>query len=214
MGIDYKKKGDNGPLYNPERDYAYITPTLMCTAIQNLDAAVASPEELAWREQHDITDAAIAKIAVALAEAQRDFVNATDPVASLEQALQRHNFYDATLPLRQLLFSSIGFVFCAAWFKAVREVSLVGEDSPTGGDMARFAATVHEFSRRAGFPVYDVNYMAEHLRLRNDVLQARINELGNQIKALTYELNTALKSRMQPKKTLLDKVLQFFKKDR
>ena len=36
--IGYRPKGDSGPLYNPERDYAYITPTLMRQAIEKLDA--------------------------------------------------------------------------------------------------------------------------------------------------------------------------------
>lgn len=182
--IGYKKKGDSGPLYNPERDYAYITPTLMRVAIENLDTAIKNHPD-------SITTDEVIRIAEALADAQRDFVNAVDPVSSFEQALRRHGFYDSRPCVQQLLFATIGEVFCAAWFKAVREVSAVGEESPAGEDMARFSATVRSFAAHNQRPWYDAPHMAEHMRMLNDVLQARINELGAQLVETQKRLTAA-----------------------
>ena len=146
--IGYRQKGDNGPMYNPERDYAYITPTLMTRAIENMDIGALSAEVLDWYAKNNITDDDVNKIAEALAAAQRDFVNAADPVASFEQALSRRNFVEFSYALRQVLFAAIGEVCCAAWFLAVREVSVVGEESPAQANMARFTACGMTYCRR------------------------------------------------------------------
>lgn len=205
--IGYKKKGDSGPLYNPERDYAYITPTLMRVAIENLDKAIQD------NAADDISAEEIVRISECLAEAQRDFVNAADPVSSFEQALRRHGFYDFRPSVQRLLFASIGEVFCAAWFTAVREVSLVGEESPAGEDMARFTATVRAFASRNQRPWYDAPHMAEHLRMQNDVLQARINELAQQLVSVTRQLaavgNELAETKKKPK-TFLERVREMF----
>lgn len=174
--IGYRRKGDSGPLYNPERDYAYITPTLMRQAIEKLDAN-DDTDRAYWRSEQNITETEIVGIAEALAAAQRDFVNAGDPVANFESALNRHNFYNFRYCVRQYLWAAIGEVFCAAWFTAVREVSVVGEESPTQTDMARFTAAVREFANRNKSPTYDANFMAEHLRMLNDVMVGREKEL-------------------------------------
>lgn len=189
--IGYRKKGDTGPLYSPERDYAYITPTLMVTAIENMDSQAAGPEALAWRSSCGVTAEDVVKVAEAVADAQREFVNAADPVHSLEQALARHGFYDLRYPVRQLLFAAVGEVFLGAWFKAVREVSLVGEESPASTDMARFSATVREFVRREGGLTYNADHRAEHLKFYTDVLQGRINVLYKEVQRLTSELTAA-----------------------
>lgn len=186
--IGYRQKGDSGPLYNPERDYAYVTPTLMVRAIENLDEATRSEEAKRWYEQHNISQDEIVQIAEALATAQRDFINASDPVSSFEQALNRRDFHSFRYPVRQVLFAAIGEVFCAAWFKGVREVSVIGEDSPAAGGMARFASTVVEFARRSGAPAYNADYMAEHLRMRCDVLQTRLNLVYKELQAAQEKL--------------------------
>lgn len=180
--IGYRKKGDSGPLYNPERDYAYITPTLMRIAIENLDKAISD------NTTDGVSQAEVVRVAECLANAQRDFVSSVDPVSSFEQALRRHGFYDFRPCVQRLLFASIGEVFCAAWFTAVREVSHVGEESPASEDMSRFTAVVREFASRNKQPWYNADYMAEHLRMTNDVLQVRINELGSQLRETQHTL--------------------------
>lgn len=174
--IGYRRKGDSGPLYNPERDYAYITPTLMRQAIEKLDAN-DDVDRSRWRAEQNITEEEIVAVSAALAEAQRDFVNAADPVSNFDAALNRHGFFNFRYCVRQYLWSAIGEVLCAAWFLAVREVSIVGQESPAQTDMARFAAAVREFSNSRKSPTYDANFMAEHLRMLNDVLVSREKEL-------------------------------------
>jgi hypothetical protein len=197
--IGYRKKGDSGPLYNPERDYAYITPTLMRTAIENLDAPSTDfPADAAWRDEQNITAEELGLAVEALAKAQRDFVNAADPVSSLTQALLRHGFYDARPAVRTTLFAAIGEVICAAWFKAVREVSLVGEESPAADEMARFAAAAREFARRQHAPAYNPEYVAEALRLKNDVLQTRLNALYTEYTALQAKMAELAKPQAPP----------------
>jgi hypothetical protein len=186
--IGYRQKGDSGPLYNPERDYAYVTPTLMVRAIENLDESARSEEAKIWYEQNNISQEEIVQVAEALANAQRDFINAADPVSSFEQALNRRNLFNFRYPLRLALFAAIGEVFCAAWFKAVREVSAIGEDSPAAGGMARFSSAVVEFARRSGAPAYNADYMAEHLQLRHDVLQTRLNLVYKELQAAQDKL--------------------------
>lgn len=216
--IGYRKKGDSGPLYNPERDYAYVTPTLMVTAIENMDSQAVGQEEIAWRQANKIMAEDVVKVAEAVADAQRDFVNSADPVKSLTQALARHGFYDLRFPVRQLFFAAIGEVFLGAWFKAVREVSCVSEESPASTDMARFAATVREFVRREGGLAYNVNYMAEHLKMYSDVLQSRINDLYKETQRLRDELTVAqkevvsLQAAQPTKPALISRIFALFKK--
>lgn len=177
----FRPQGSNGPKYNPERDFAYITGTLLKTAIENIDFNALSQEQKAWYTQHEITDAEIITVVDALSKAQNDFVKAYDPVASLEAALQRHGFYDTRYSVRQFLFAAIGEVMCAAWFKAVREVSNVGEESPAQNDMARFSAAVRDFCKRLNAPTLNENITLEVLRFQNDVLQTQISMLFSQL---------------------------------
>jgi hypothetical protein len=203
--IGYRQKGDSGPLYNPERDYAYVTPTLMVRAIENLDPAARASDAAKWYEENNISQDEIVKISEALAAAQRDFVNSADPVRTLEQALNRRDFFAFRYPVRLALFASIGEVFCAAWFKGVREVSAIGEESPAATGMARFAATVAEFAARNGTPTYNVNFMAEHLKMMNDVLQTRLNLVYKELQSTQeklHECKTALAECKTPRPSL------------
>jgi hypothetical protein len=190
MTINFRRQGENGPMYNPERDYAYITPSLLVTAINNLE----TQDLPAGCTKEDVVG-----ITSALAQAQRNFVNGAEPVASLRAALEKHGFYAFPETLQQALFAAIGEVICGAWFTAVREVSVVGEDSPASNDMARFSAAVREFAARANATKFaDPDATAEKLQMRNDVLQTRINELGRQILLLQKELASAKKGPCLP----------------
>jgi hypothetical protein len=174
MAIGYKNRGDNGPLYHPERDYAYITPTLMKQAVENLEAPLAEDAKK-WKQENNITEAEIVAAAETLADAQRDFVNAADPVHSLDHALNRHKWMTLRYPVRQYVLAAIGEVILGAWFKAVREVSQVGEHSPAENEMCRFSNTVREFAARTGAPMIDSASVADTLLFHTDVLQARLN---------------------------------------
>lgn len=174
MTIGYRPKGESGPAYHPDRDYAYTTPTLMKLAVERLDSTTLPEEVTAWKKENNVTDAEIIAVVDALARAQRDFINAADPVSSLEQALNRRDFYDVRYPVRQFLFAAIGEVFCAAWFKAVREVTRVAEHSPAEPAMADFMSAVALFVKREGCPALDADATIAQLQLANDVLQTRL----------------------------------------
>jgi hypothetical protein len=187
MTIGYRHKDSNGPLYHPERDYAYITPTLFRQAIENMEQPAV--EELqAWQEKEQITTAEIVAVTTALAEAQRDFVNGADPVKDLEQALHRRGFYDLRLPVRLSLLSHIGKVVVGAWFLAVREVTALGEESPVQNEMCRFAAAVREFVVRNGATAVEGNATIDHLRYQQDVLRFRLAATKTKLDAVEKEL--------------------------
>jgi hypothetical protein len=178
--IGYRRKGDNTPHYHPERDYAYITPTLMRAAIEQLDAK-DPPERARWRLDHGVTQMEIVKLAETLAKAQSDFVNSADPVKSFNAALERHGFFNFNYDVRQYLFSTLGEVFCAAWFTAVREVSVVNEESPAAIDMARFTAAVREFAEHNGMPALDAKYIADYRQTQNRILEAQLTDISAQL---------------------------------
>lgn len=192
MSIGYRPKGSDGPIYNPERDYAYITPTLMRSAIERLDANDIPDDIKTWKQDNEISEAEIVAVSEALARAQRDFVNAADPVESFEQALRRRDFYDVRYPVRQFLFASIGEVFCAAWFVAVREVSKIGADSPAARGMSEFTAAVHKFVNRVLPGSYNLEPYV--LQLRNDVLETQCALLFKECRALQQEIHTLKES--------------------
>jgi len=187
MTIGYRHKESAGPLYHPERDYAYITPTLLRQAIENLEHP-PSEELRAWQEKEKITAVEIAAVTTALADAQRDFVNGADPVHDLEQALRRRGFYDARLPVRLALLSHIGEVVVGAWFLAVREVTTVGEESPAQNEMCRFAAAARTFAAKHGVPALDGNDIVDHLRYQQDVLRFRLAATRLRLEAAEKEL--------------------------
>jgi hypothetical protein len=187
MSIGYKQRGDNGPLYHPERDFAYITPTLMKQAIENMSAP-PNPEVEEWKTANEITEAEIIAAAEALADAQHDFVNAADPVDSLHTALHRRKYFTLRLPVRLLLESAIGEVMIGAWFKAVREVTQLGEESPAQNEMCRFSSAVREFAAAQGAPVISPVSTAEVLLAQNSVLRARFNALRDECLSLQKQL--------------------------
>jgi hypothetical protein len=196
MSIGYRPKGESGPVYHPARDYAYVTPTLMAAAIASMESKNTSEEVQAWKLETGITDDEIGLAAEALARAQRDFVNASDPVTSFEQALNRRDFTDIRYPVRQFLFAAIGQAFCAAWFTAVREVSRVNEESPAAPGMADFTATVQGFFGYKSTPEAKQLTIA-NLQLKNDVLQSRMRTLYAEYQVLQEKLAEAQK-KMQP----------------
>ena len=173
MGIGYRPRGESGALYHPDRDYAYITPTLMRAAIDRLTSDQLSEEAKAWKQEHNITNEELGAVADALARAQRDFVNGADPVTSLDQARARRDWFDIRYPVRQFLFAVIGEVFCAAWFTAVREVTRVNEESPAAQQMADFTASARRFASCGASEALAFTRAAD-LQLRNDVLQSRL----------------------------------------
>jgi hypothetical protein len=208
--IGYRKKGESGPFYHPERDYAYITPELMCGAIDRFAAELDSfPEERQWCEEHKIKKEELAQAVQVLVQAHKDFINATNPVASFDEALTRYKFKDIRLAVRQFLFATFGFIFCAAWFKAVRHVSVVGEESPAQDAMAQFSAVAREFANNCAVPaVPDTD--RDVLWLQRDVLLSQVSQLLEENARLQrYILD--LTPVLPPPTTWLEKVWRVFR---
>ena len=189
--IGYRPKGDSGPLYHPDRDYAYITPTLMRLAIERLTTGSLSDEAKKWQAAHNITSDELISLADAFARAQRDFVNAADPVSSFDQALARRDWFDIRYEVRQFLFAVIGEVFCAAWFTAVRDVTHINEVSPAAAGMTDFISTVRAFVDASDSGPSAAHVKAADLQLRNDVLQSRLNTVYARVQELE---NVAVKT--------------------
>jgi hypothetical protein len=181
MSIGYKHRGSDGPLYHPERDFAYITPTLMKQAIENMTAP-PNPDVEVWKKENNITEAEIVAAAEALADAQRDFVNSADPVTSLQQAMHRYGYFDLRMPVRLLLEAMVGEVMIGAWFKAVREITQVNSESPAQNEMCRFASTVREFAARQGALNIDGNVTAEVVLMRDDVMRSKLTAAYAELK--------------------------------
>jgi hypothetical protein len=180
----------------------------MAAAIAGMEAGDLPLEVRTWKADNNITEEEIGSAASALARAQRDFVNAADPVDSFERALDRRDFLDLRYPVRQFLFAAIGQVFCAAWFTAVREVSRVNEDSPAAAGMADFTATVQGFYGYKQLPDAQARALAA-LQLRNDVLQSRLQTVYAECVKLQEQLR---QSQTQPAvaekpKSLLRRIL-------
>jgi len=164
----------------------------MCAAIDRIE--LATDEELAtYKKAQDINTDELTAAAEALARAQRDFVNSADPVKSFQQALGRRDWYDVRYVVRQVLMAAVGEVFCAAWFTAVRDVSLLNEESPASAGIADFSARVAKFAGKTEAPE-DLARHLELAKIRNDVLQARINTLGAQVQKLTEQLTESKSS--------------------
>lgn len=139
MPAGYKPQGSSLP-YDPQRDIAYIGPTLIKTALDVLfmDRLTANPQMAMFIEQHNITQEQINDAVVAIAEAQKDFVSVVeaDKVKTPYEALQRLHFFDYPLPLRLLVFGCVGECLFGAYFQAVRDVTFMNEDSPASKEIA------------------------------------------------------------------------------
>lgn len=174
--IGFRPKGELTPMYHPERDFAYITPTLMRIAVESLDNKNDILREK-WRADNNVNQALVAKAVESIARAQADFVNATDPPRTFRDALERHGFLNFSFDVQQYVLAAFGEVICGAWFNAVREVSVVGQQSPAATDMARFSAVVREFCVQHNSPTYDAEYVAEFRAMENRDLRARLAEV-------------------------------------
>lgn len=131
-----RPKGATGPMYHPERDLAYITPTLMAQAMSTLVIANMRPELQEFAADHNVTQEDLNWAVVQFAEAQQLYVSLATPVESAHEALSNKSFFSASLPTRLLLTAAIGEAVTGAWFVSVRDVTRVDQDSPAITQMA------------------------------------------------------------------------------
>ncbi len=174
MGVrGYRPKGADGPMYAPERDIAYITPTLMRAAIDMLDVSNRAPDTQEWIELCGIEESELDAAIVRFAEAQQYYVSNSNPVNSITEALQRTKFFEIRPAVRMVLLASIGEALSGAWFTAVRDVTNINEDAPVQREMVEFAEAAYNFSVR-GKPVIPIDVDKQRVKLL-DALQSRDN---------------------------------------
>jgi hypothetical protein len=131
-----RPKGSTGPMYHPERDLAYITPTLMAQAMSTLVIEKMRPELQEFAADHNVTQEDLNRAVVAFAEAQQLYVSLANPIDSAHQALEAKMFFHETLATRLLITAAIGEAITGAWFVSVRDVTRVDQDSPAITQMA------------------------------------------------------------------------------
>lgn len=126
MSIGFRPKGGDGPNYSPQRDLAYITPTILAKAMDALDESCWTAKQRDYFDSVGLTGAAIGEAIDKLAESQRFFVEAVD-VQDHVAALKAAGFVDCDPRAQDVVMAAIGNAVTAAWFHAVREVTRMGE---------------------------------------------------------------------------------------
>lgn len=138
MTSQYRPAGSTGPMYSPERDLAYLGPTVLLAGIESLDQTRLSKEmESFLLNDLGLTHGEIAAAISAYAESQRYFIGVPD-VITTSQALQAGGFTRLPLTAQQVVLAAIGGAVTGAWFKAVRDTTKVGELPHSMDEMFRF----------------------------------------------------------------------------
>lgn len=137
-----RPRGSNGAPYHPERDIAMIGPTLMVAAMDCLQLNQLSPELRAYADEHGITQELLFEAAGKFAESQANYVSVDDDtrVETAAEAMTNSGFLLLPLPVRLFLFSAVGQMLSGAWFKAVRDVTYMNEDSPAIDQISKLVA--------------------------------------------------------------------------
>lgn len=186
-----RPKGSSGPMYHPERDLAYITPTLMAQAMSTLVIANMRPELQKFAEEHNVTQEDLNWAVVQFAEAQQHYVSLVNPVESAHEALSNKQFFNASLATRLLLTAAIGEAVTGAWFVAVRDVTRVDQDSPAITQMAEMLNAARQVA-------------GTNIVWAPDALAAKLTELEQKVENRDAWLRDEKKATAAAKKRLDD----------
>jgi hypothetical protein len=196
MTSGYRPKGSKGPMYHPERDIAYIGPTLMRTAMGQLLLEKMPESRRMFAEQNGVTQEHINAAVSAFAEAQSDFVSVTESVQSPYEALQRRGFFEHPPVALLLLYAAVGEVLGGAWFQTVRDVTYLNEDSPAGQEIANllYAARTMADKDPTGedLPVSAYGSRIIELQRQLENRDAKLAELELELKVAKHKLRDAL----------------------
>lgn len=185
--LGYRPRGTDGPLYSPQRDLAYFTPEALRGAIEKFMLHLSAfPDDQKWCQQLEISKEDVLAAFATISAAQKNFINALEPVKSLEEALDRHGFYSFPVEVRQYVYSLIGSMFFSAWFHSVRAVSFVGVSSPAESTMAGFSATVRSFAVGTAVDTAPDTKL-EHLEFENNLLQTQLHTATTALSELKEE---------------------------
>lgn len=191
----FRPQGSSGPPYEPQRDIAYIGPTLIKTALDFLfvDKLQQNPEMAAYLDRHNISQEQLNDAVVAIAEAQKDFVSVVeaDKVKTPHEALTKVHFFDYPLPVRLLVFACVGECLFGAYFQAVRDVTYMNEDSPASKEIAHLLYAARTMSGKE--PV-DETIKVDEYGARIIEMQQQLQNRDAKIETLEHDLRTAKKN--------------------
>lgn len=177
-------------MYAPERDLAYVAPTLLRAAIDSLDPQRITPSLRSYMIRHEITDEQLADAIQKIAEAQALFVGTLD-VTTPHEALEAVGFLDVHNDVQGVVLAAFGRVLLAAWFKSVRETTHI-QDAPTSQeDISRYYfAAMHTAANLRG-EAFDVSQYAPQVEAA--VLAEQLRHLRNYHSELLQKLKTERK---------------------
>lgn len=112
------------PHYSPERDLAYVGPSLLGMAIRAIDDQLESPHFKKWCKHYKVTLEDIKQGAEILGKAAYQL---DKPVT---QVLTDLGFFKLKPPVRAFFFTKLGEVTLAALHHAVMDVSIAGSTPP------------------------------------------------------------------------------------
>lgn len=187
MSVGYRPPGSGpeAPKYLPDRDLAYITPTVILTAMNRLDETRWVPELRAYMVQSGLTWEKLSDVIKAYGEAQRLYTT-KDAVTDVGQALMQAGFFECSYAYRQLMYASLGEVLTAAYFQAVRDVTNVDQAPSRRWDIAQvisLAQTLHRCAHDIPPPAPDrLSAQLEDLQMGLQATQVRADKAESDYK--------------------------------
>jgi hypothetical protein len=124
------------PHYSPDRDLAYVGPSLMGMAMMSIDDELETPRFKEWCKYYDVTLDEIKAGAEILGKAMYQM----DKYAI--DVLKEQGFFELKLPVQAFFFKKLGEVTFAAIHYAVREVSPAGSKAPQA--LKEFCNNIYE----------------------------------------------------------------------
>ena len=176
MPLNMRPPGAEGPMYAPERDIAYIAPTLLRAAINSLEPSRMPAPLRAFLADQGVTDAQLAAAIEKIAEAQSLFVGTID-VRSPYDALNAVGFLDTPQAAQAIIFAAFGKALIGAWFQGVRDVTHLQDAPLTQPDIVRFYLAASAVSAELRGDEADTS--AQDPRIEPAVLQEQLRNLRN-----------------------------------
>lgn len=149
MPMGFRPQGSDGPIYSPQRDLAYITPTILRSAMERLDPTNWTAQQRAYFDAVGLSGEELGTAIDKLAESQRFFVESADVMDYLEAL--RHGGFAFCVPVAQdVVLAAIGQAVVAAWFHAVREVTRLGDVPFTAEGTSQYMANARWIAQKLG----------------------------------------------------------------
>ena len=181
------------PLYNPERDIAYLIPALLPKVAELFASETWSPLKATLTqlgvEQCDLIEAAAAfSRGVTLA--------VTDiSVQTADDAMRLGGFYACNPHAQSLLLVPLTEMLIAAFFRGIRQTTRKGENPETQTDIAEFVVATREYLQSRGYtsvaPLpasFDESVEKQDLQWQNELLRKEKAETEELLRLTQEEL--------------------------